>query len=117
MKWNKKAALSWTARFTAFVMASSIVMPAAHAARPRTEYAIAVVQYDDLELTEQRDVARLLMRVKRAARHVCTPKGVAGQFSLKTRRECYKATLRKAMKDMERIADLPDQPTLARDSG
>jgi UrcA family protein len=117
MKWNWKAARTWVAKFSAVALAISMSIPAAHAAKIGDEYAIAVVQVGDLELNEERDVARLLSRVKRAAREVCTPAGVASRYSIKGQRQCYEATLRKAMTDVEQIVDLPVKPTLASDGG
>lgn len=90
--------------------------PSAHAARPGTEYAMAVVHFDDLELSKEEDVERLLRRVKRAARDVCSPGGVAGRYSAKAQRQCFDATLRKAMTDVDRLVELPITPILARDS-
>jgi UrcA family protein len=117
MKWNKMAALLRAATVTAMAHVALISPPAAHAATAGTEYAMAVVQLDDLELSKEKDVERLLHRVKRAARDVCTPGGVAGRYSAKAQRMCFEATLRKAMADVDRIVDLPITPILARDSG
>ncbi|MBP6379510.1 MAG: UrcA family protein [Sphingorhabdus sp.] len=93
-----------------------VTAPLAHAARPGTEYAMAVVHYDDLELSKEKDVEQLLRRVKRAARNVCTPGGVAVRYSAKAQRQCFDATLRKAMIDVERLVELPITPILARDN-
>lgn len=88
----------------------------AHAARSGSEYAIAVVQFDDLELSKQQDVERLKHRVKRAARDVCTPAGVAARYSLKAQRKCFEMTLRKAMTDIDQLVGGGISPVLARDS-
>ena len=117
MKWNMMAALLRTATTAAMVHTALISLPAAHAAQVGTEYAMAVVPLDDLELSKEKDVETLLNRVKRAARDVCTPGGVAGRYSAKAQRICFEATLRKAMADVDRIVDLPLTPILARDSG
>ena len=63
------------------------------------------VRYDDLDLSEAKDQARLKRRITRAAARVCEETLEVAAYGLSTQvnRSCYRAAMKDAMARMDRV--------------
>jgi UrcA family protein len=85
------------------ITAAMAVAPQAHA--QDTETRSWVVGHADLDLSRDRDVRRLELRIRLAARRLCTPNGIAEIYVRKELRRCANEAVSDALRQMnQRVA-------------